>query len=86
MDLHLSKSRGSFSSAASTTLTSNMASSTISRPQSQQEVPLTSNGQSYELIKSTQVRNIYFLRHIEAYLKVILKKFVQNQNLLFSAK
>jgi hypothetical protein len=26
-----------------------------SRPQSHQEVPLTQNGQSYELIKSTQV-------------------------------
>ena len=48
MDLHLTK-RGSFQSTASSV---HSAAST-SRPQS--EVPLTNNGQSYELIKSTQV-------------------------------
>eukprot|EP00093_Oithona_nana_P014319 14319.XXX_1187698_1183622_1 [CDS] Oithona nana genome sequencing. len=47
MDLHLTK-RGSFQSTASSV---HSAAST-SRPQS--EVPLTNNGQSYELIKSTQ--------------------------------
>ena len=50
MDLHLTK-RGSFQSTASS-----VNSASTSRPQS--EVPLTNNGQSYELIKSTQVSNL----------------------------
>ena len=61
MDLHLSKSRGSFTSGISTATATSTSTSASSRPQSQQEVPLSSNGQSYELIKSTQVRNFYFI-------------------------
>ena len=71
MDLHLSKSRGSFTSGISTATATSTSTSASSRPQSQQEVPLSSNGQSYELIKSTQVRNFYFNSN---------KKFVKLHN------
>jgi len=63
MDLHLSK-RGSFATTSGLSSSSSASSSSSSqavsganassRPQSHQEVPLTNNGQSYELIKSTQ--------------------------------
>ena len=64
MDLHLSK-RGSLAGGhgigGGSTATVSVGGATgvttaSSRPQSHQEVPLTNNGQSYELIKSTQVR------------------------------
>ena len=59
MDLHLNK-RGSFATASGLSTSSSASSHSSARqlqPQPQQEVPLTNNGQSYELIKSTQVRN-----------------------------
>ena len=66
MDLHLSKSRSSaFTGSVGGTgngisaSTASAAASAMSRPQSQQDVPMSNNGQSYELIKSTQVRNTF---------------------------
>ena len=73
MDLHLSKSRGSFTSGISTATATSTSTSASSRPQSQQEVPLSSNGQSYELIKSTQVRNFHY--YMTYYIELLCNNF-----------
>ena len=66
MDLHLNK-RGSFATTSGLS-TSSSTSSSSSKPgnSQQQDVPLTNNGQSYELIKSTQVRIYFILESLES--------------------